>query len=485
MNRLILSALGLAAIGFVSCDDETYDNWTKTSEKQTYSQENVIDLGLTATPSFSNVNLADANSGDTYSISMAYSLPANANVSHNIAISQQEEHTSATVYYTAEDNAFSVEGSNIIITADQLQNMVTNAFGKAPETREFYIIDKMVYSISNQFYTAYTTTAKVAVTPTAPVIESKYYFIGESNGWSFANCNDDFLFKRSDDSKSVYDDPVFKVVVPAPKNDDGTRKANYFKIAPLSTIADENWNALLGCEKDGDSSLEGTLINSNAQAMCMPADDGALFYEITLNMMEYTYSVKPVSFDSKFAYFPGDANGWGFENNIIGAVDPSNLNGKYAGYVTLGGEWGWKITNYPTWDKGQFGKGDTEGTIVADGPNIDEGSQAKFYYVELDLAAKTYKRTEVTVISIIGNPDWDTDIDMTFDAATMSWSVTTDLIAASFKFRINHDWALNLGGTPDSLWGDGSDMAISEAGNYTITLYPTYNGNSHCTIKKN
>ena len=50
------------------------------------------------------------------------------------------------------------------------------------------------------------------------------------------------------------------------------------------------------------------------------------------------------------------------------------------------------------------------------------------------------------------------------------FTVTLDLTAASFKFRANDDWAVNLGGDMNALTQDGSNFSVAEDGNYTITL---------------
>ncbi|MDO4462875.1 MAG: hypothetical protein Q4C30_10385 [Bacteroidia bacterium] len=481
MNKIILSALGLAALGFVSCDDDSYNDWTKTTEKETYSQESIIELGLKATPSFSTVNMAEVAEGETFSIEVTYSLPANANVAHNIAVAKEEDPATATTFYAEKDGLFTVEGNKIVFTAEQLQTIVTNTFGKAPETRELYLVDKIMYSIGNMTYAPVSViTAKVTVTPTAPVIEEVYYYLGKCNGWDMANCTDEFKFTRKDESVSVYDDPIFTLKIAAPtKEVDGevVRDDNYFKIAPASAIAAGSWDNVVGCVTDGCTDLTGSL--QGGGAILMPASDGALFYEITINMLECTYSIKPISF-LEFIYTPGSHNGW---DGSKGALQSPNMDGHYAGYVPLGGEWGWKVKDGDTW----YGAGAEENTIDAAGGNIDEGSELKFYYLEVDLTTLSFKKTEVTSISIIGNPDttWGSDVDLTYDAENNYWTVTTDLVAAEFKFRVNHDWALNFGGSFDSLVNDGGNLKVEEAGNYTITLYPTYNGNSHCTIVKN
>jgi hypothetical protein len=50
-----------------------------------------------------------------------------------------------------------------------------------------------------------------------------------------------------------------------------------------------------------------------------------------------------------------------------------------------------------------------------------------------------------------------------------SWRITLDLKAGPFKFRMNHDWAINLGGGTNLTIG-GADINVATAGNYTITL---------------
>ena len=62
---------------------------------------------------------------------------------------------------------------------------------------------------------------------------------------------------------------------------------------------------------------------------------------------------------------------------------------------------------------------------------------------------------------------------MTYNVDDNVWEVTTDLEAGVFKFRANDAWDINYGlDDPliNSLKKDGSDIAVDEAGNYTITL---------------
>ncbi len=80
--------------------------------------------------------------------------------------------------------------------------------------------------------------------------------------------------------------------------------------------------------------------------------------------------------------------------------------------------------------------------------------------------------------------DWGTDIAMTYDCATKTYTYTGPLNADKFKFRYGGSapadgikpWDINLGGTASTggeLTQGGPDLAITKAGTYTITLSPT------------
>lgn len=74
---------------------------------------------------------------------------------------------------------------------------------------------------------------------------------------------------------------------------------------------------------------------------------------------------------------------------------------------------------------------------------------------------------------------------MSYDLATNSWSVTTNLIPGGFKFRANNDWDINVGGSESQLVFGGDNLPVTEAGSYTITLYLSNDETSYCTIVKN
>jgi spore coat protein U-like protein len=78
---------------------------------------------------------------------------------------------------------------------------------------------------------------------------------------------------------------------------------------------------------------------------------------------------------------------------------------------------------------------------------------------------------------------------MTFNAGAGTWTITADLTGGQeLKFRANNDWAINFGDNapadnkPDY---NGSNIAIAQTGNYTITLDLGVAGNYSYTVKKN
>jgi len=133
-----------------------------------------------------------------------------------------------------------------------------------------------------------------------------------------------------------------------------------------------------------------------------------------------------------------------------------------------------------------YGDTGANGSLEDGGTNISVPVSAD-YAVVLDLShplAYTYSLTRWGVIGSATAGAWDSDQNMTWDTVNKVFKVTLDLTAGELKFRANDAWDLALGGTVDALTTSGGNLAITAAGNYTITLdlsKATYT----CTIKKN
>ena len=113
-----------------------------------------------------------------------------------------------------------------------------------------------------------------------------------------------------------------------------------------------------------------------------------------------------------------------------------------------------------------------------------------YYRVRANTSNLTWSYDKITRWGIIGEFNgWGSpDVAMNFNAATGVWSITRDMPVGKFKFRANNDWAINFGDNstvdfkPD--YG-GSDISITAAANYTISLDLSAGGNYVYTIKKN
>jgi hypothetical protein len=158
-------------------------------------------------------------------------------------------------------------------------------------------------------------------------------------------------------------------------------------------------------------------------------------------------------------------------------IAPSGLNKPdLEGYVNFASVSELKMTVDATWDKPQFGLGDTAGTIKLNGANnIPSPATVGYYLVEVNAEKLSYKYTK-TVWGIAGDATpggWDNSTNMTYNATTKVWTVIATLKVGALKFRANNEWAINYGdtGADGKLEFNVNDnIPVAVAGTYTITL---------------
>lgn len=196
-------------------------------------------------------------------------------------------------------------------------------------------------------------------------------------------------------------------------------------------------------------------------------------------------------------YLLGDATDAGW-NNATSQAFKYKGKGVFENYAYLQADKYYKIIATqgswaPMWGT------DAEGTVtggnlvyrateaVTDPPAIPSPATAGYYQIVIDTVNLTYKTSPFNV-GIVGTATpngWNApDVKMTYDNADYLWKATADLVAGKFKFRLNDDWAWNRGGSLSNLTQDGSDMDITEDGNYTITL-DLFSTPQKCTVTKN
>ena len=190
---------------------------------------------------------------------------------------------------------------------------------------------------------------------------------------------------------------------------------------------------------------------------------------ITLNVTTYTTSLPKLA-------VPGNHQGWDpptaprIASSEFGASD-------YEGYIWLeteykfvapddAGEFNWGNVDYG--DDGSF-----SGVLTEDGESNVPATPG-YYLVKVDTENLTYSATQYSWGLIgSGTPSgWDSDTDMTYDAASKTWTLTVDLTAEEIKFRANDGWDWNYGdtGADGSLENGGDNIPVPAAGNYTVVL---------------
>ena len=460
-NKIYLLASLLAVLFFAACDD-VYDHVAEPP--QSYEQEDeqtvsgfsfTLGTDLSSAIVFTEDDLASETPITVIETTATPEMAEGATLKFVVEASDTEEFTR-----TVELPSKSDENNAVIATAHDLNEVVKSLYGRAPNARDiylratFYIVDGTTSSLMPEP----VVLGPGSITPVAPVIETEYYLIGDINGWNIENL-DDYKFDHS--GKDVYEDPIFTILV--------NNVQGYFKIVPKSSKDAASWDGVMGNPIDGNTDLEGDIIIEDSQAMQV-TEPG--WVKITLNMMEYTYSIEIIGEMALEIYVPGGHQGW--DPATAPTLYNRNFDFNYNGFVYFG-EAGteFKFTSEPSWGGTNYGDGG-DGTLSTDGGagnlTVDE---AGMYKIDVNLSGNPTYSLEKTVWGLIGDAtegSWDNSTPMTYDPETALWTVTTTLGTGEFKFRANDGWDINLGGDINNLSFGGDNIPVTEEGTYTISL---------------
>ncbi|MCX6286182.1 MAG: SusF/SusE family outer membrane protein [Bacteroidetes bacterium] len=170
-------------------------------------------------------------------------------------------------------------------------------------------------------------------------------------------------------------------------------------------------------------------------------------------------------------FVPGTYQGWNPSDSstVVWSVKD---NGKYEGYQWFPANTEYKYNKGNSWVE-SYGDNNHDGTLELNGANIV--ALAEGYYklnVELPNLTHTFLKTSWSVIGSATPNGWNVDTDLSWDPVNKVWSGSVALTAGDFKFRANHNWDLNYGdsGTNGILQQGGSNITVSSAGTYLITL---------------
>lgn len=460
-------------MSMVSCTED-YTDWANPQSNP--DKEEAVSFGDGSVTPEGVINLADVT-GDKVKVA-------------SIVAPTSTKDTYAPFFKINFDGqSFDIDADGNMAKAD-LVNYITNTYGKRPIERDMDATLEAWQSNGSTAAKVKMTTSEnfqVKAIPEAPFIDEGYYLVGDMfttddvNGWTKGVAK---AFNHSD--KDVYEDPVFTVSFETTKAD------QYWKIIPKKNIdADDLWApGVVGPKVDGDDSMTGALTNGDAKAGKI-AKAGK--YKLTINMMDYSYTIEEVNYDP-FIYFIGSTDGWKSNDQKLALVD--DAKGVYTGYVYLADP------NAAGFEfKFQRAQGNWEtaigaGTFVSfdgaaigvDNGNIGVNAGEGVYYMDVNLSEGTITATKIETMGMIGGfNNWDGDAVMTWNAEEYCFEATFEapnvgVTADGWKFRVNGDWAINLGGSINNLTAGGDNITVAGK---TVKLYPTRKtkDNIYCTVE--
>ena len=461
MKKLSLYiSIALAGLFMGSCS-ENFKDW---ADPQTNPQEDAITIpGFTATGAqainFANV---ETDSVSTFTLSEA-ALPAGFTLENaRLELTPQGvENATKTTVNT------SIEGKGAV--AD-LSAAVVSVYGKRPSARTF---DAQVYVNAVKDGQAVLIDAgkiNLVMTPKAPFIDTNYYLVGLMTDWKL---DTNLKFAHSD--ADVYEDPVFTIMFTT------TADNQYWKIIPQGNVdAGDIWKVenapkgVVGVEKDGDDAMSGTLLTTTSKGEKANAGKIAKAgtYQMTINMMDYTYSIKQIAPEY---YLVGALQSWSDQNmSCLMTAETAmvqNFTTKWTGDANLKI---WLGSDFGKWDNA-FGSaaGDgvsaAEGKLKANGGAIVCPEKNAYYTFTADFSTMTYKwtklanqnPTEFEYVGLIGvGGKWNDgdDIDLKQVAPHNWYLAKQEIPAGGLKIRADHKWR------DDGNWGFGEGQNYENKG---------------------
>ena len=469
IKKILLGMTLLMAM--VSCTED-YTDWSKP---QVNAEPKAVEFGNGSVTPVDVINLANVTE-------------EKVQVASIVAPTSSDAGYTPTIKINLGDKTYDIDNDGKMATAD-LTSYISETYGKRPDERDINAtLDAWISNGSTVVKMATSETFQVKAIPVAPVIDEGYYLVGDMfttedgvNGWNTVSAKQ--AFKHSD--KDVYDDPIFTITFETTKAD------QYWKIIPKANVDAGNTDAsaagVVGPKIDGDDSMTGLLTNADAKAGKI-AEPGK--YKLTLNMMDYSYTIEPVNYDP-FIYFIGSTDGRGSSDQKLALVDEDK--GTYTGYVYIADPNGaglqFKFQRVAgSWDNQinadtfvSFG-----GAATNENGNIGVNAGEGVYYMDVNLSEGTITATKVESMSMVGDfQNWNIvgPTPMTWNAEEYCFEATNAGVTdVGWKFVVNKDWSINLGGSINNLEQDGANLEV--AGN-TVKLYPTRKtkDNIYCTVE--
>ena len=449
MIKKILLGMTLL-MSMVSCTED-YTDW---ANPQTNPEEEAVAFGDGSVTPVEVINLADVT-GDKVKVASI------------VAPTSTKDSYKSSFKINLDGQSFDIDADGNMAKAD-LVNYITGKYGKRPVERDIdATLDAWQSNGSIAAKMATSETFQVKAVPEAPFIDAAYYLVGDLTEWGL-----DTKLKFAHSDADVYADPVFTLMFTTTKDD------QCWKIIPQGNVDKGNiWavenapEGVVGIEVDGDKAMSGKLLTTNSEGNKAGAGKIAKagIYQMTINMMDYTYTIKQIAPEY---YLVGKLQGWASEPKdktcLMYAETPmvqsytTQWNDDANLKIWLGSDWG-------NWDNAYGAKDDgdnsVEGKIAGSGAIVCPEPGA-FYTFKVDFSTMTYKWTKLEnqnptayeKVGLIGvGGDWDNDVDMT-EVTPHNWFIEKTIPEGSFKIRANHEW------NDAANWGFAEGQEFSSTG---------------------
>ena len=278
-------------MSMVSCTED-YTDW---ANPQTNPEEEAVSFGNGSVTPEGVINLADVT-GDKVKVASI------------VAPTSTKDTYTPSFKINFDGQSFDIDADGNMAKAD-LVNYITGKYGKRPKERDIdATLDAWLSNGSTAAKMATSETFQVKAIPEAPFIDAAYYLVGDLTEWGL-----DTKLKFAHSDADVYEDPVFTLMFTTTKDD------QCWKIIPQGNVDKGNiWavenapEGVVGIEEDGDKAMSGKLLTTNSQGKKAGAGKIAKagIYQMTINMMDYTYTIKQIAPEY---YLVGKLQGWASE----------------------------------------------------------------------------------------------------------------------------------------------------------------------------
>jgi len=438
----------LMAAAFTACTED-FKNW---ASPQSNGPEDAITIpGFTASAVATQDLATDADEVSLFTLNSA-SLPEGYTLDNaRIELTPQGfDDPNTAILKTSLTGMASVEA---------LQELVVETFGKRPTERTFDGHVKVNAVKDGQAVYIDAGIIPVKLIPEAPYIAQSYYVVGGALDWAGSAASKEQKFNHSD--ADVYDDPIFTIVIDAAEGD------SWFAIgdeAALDAITnDGDWSKLFGIVGGENKATSGQLdyrYNLGADnSFCVEA--GAKKIKITIDMMEQTFVVTPVSISDAY-YLIGGPGEWSAESAMTMQFSHSDkdvfddpvftftFNGGSDMWFAFGDKDAIDAVAEGTWNKlfgttgaseDMTGSFDRRYNLDGDHSFHIDGS-AKMYRFSINMAEMTYEIKELNFSEYI----WEAGVNNDWGAIEQPlYCANQDGIYTGFFYAQDADWSGGMG----------------------------------------